>query len=167
MTGQRYMKHLQGLNEDLAAPTQSEPLSYALTILFRGLPDDTDTTVRRHGGAVRGALLGAARVLLPAHRCDVPSPHQSLETALSRWSLVPVFGWTTDPEIRASVTNVRTMMRSKSADGPPIQAAGPIHLESLRNALIVLVRALAGQDEAAVRRAALAARAAFLQVETS
>jgi len=168
MTGQRYKKYLQRLNDDLAVPTQSEPLSHALTILFRGLPDDTDTTVRRHAGAVRDALLGAARVLLSAHRCDVPSSHQPLETALSsRWGLVPVFGWTTDPKIRASVTNVRTMMRSKPADGPPVQATGPNHFESLSNALIALVRALAGLDEAAVRRTALAARAAFLQVETS
>jgi hypothetical protein len=168
MIEQRYVKRLEHLNAHLATPLQSEPLSHALTILFRGLPDDTDTTVRRHAGAVRDALLGAARSLLPVHRCDVPSSHQSLETALSStWGLVPVFGWTTDPEIRASVTNVRTMMRSKPEDGPSVQAAGPIHFEPLSDALMALVRALAGQDEAAVRRTALAARAAFLQVKTS
>lgn len=165
MTEHRYVKRLEHLNAHLATPVQSEPLSHALTLLFRGLPDDNDATVRHHAVAVRDALLGAARPLLPAHGRDVPSSHRPLEMTLP--GVVPVFAWTTDPKIRASVTKIRTMMRPKPVDRTGAAATRPIHFEPLSDALIMLLRTLADQDDAAVRRAALGARAAFLQAETS
>jgi hypothetical protein len=168
MTEQRYVKRLEHLNAHLAAPVHSEPLSHALTMLFRGLPDGNDATVRRHAVAVQDALLDAAAPLLPAHGRDVPSLLQLLEMTLSgRWGVVPVFGWTTDPKIRATVTKIRTMMRLKPVDHPGARATRPIPFEPLSDALITLLRTLTDQDDAAVQRAALKARAAFLQAETS
>ena len=81
----------------------------------------------------------------------------------SQWGVVPVFGWTTDPKIRAVVTRIRTMMRSNPLD----PATARIPVEPLSDALITLLRTLAEPDDAAVRRAALGARAAFLLAEIS
>src|SRR5262245_36604775 len=45
MAEQRYVTRLTGLNKNLAAPLHAEPVSHALTMLFRALPDKNGATV--------------------------------------------------------------------------------------------------------------------------
>src|SRR5207248_3001741 len=46
MSERRYAKHLERLNAGLERPLKSEPVSHALTMLFRALPDVDDATTR-------------------------------------------------------------------------------------------------------------------------
>ena len=171
MGERRYIDRTERLNEALATPIQSEPLSEALTVLFRALlHDEDDATVKRRAGAVSNAFVGAsgppARI---GQRIAVPSEQPPLEALVSdRWGIVLVFPWTTEPDIRASIKKLRTMVQPQPQDGSgPAPAARPIQFEPLSDALIPLFRAVANQDDAAVRRYALEARAAFLRAGAS
>jgi hypothetical protein len=158
MAEQRYVTRLKGLNKNLAMPVQSEPLSHALTTLFRSLPDENDATVKRHAIAVRDAFVHAA---VP----DEPPHHQSPEAVVVSvlWGIVPVFPWTTDADSRASVGKLRLMMRPQSQGSPGLaQTPRPRPFEPLSDGLISLFQAL-GKDDVVVRRHALEARAIFFR----
>jgi hypothetical protein len=172
MSEQRYVKRLERLNEDLATPIQSEPLSHALTMLFRTLPVEDDATVTRHAIAVREAFLATVVPSpAPAESLDAPVQHEPLEVIVSgRWGVVPVFPWTTGSDIQASVKalRARAVMPPHPQDGPgPARATRPAPFEPLSDALVSLFRSVAAQDQPAIRQCALGARAAFSRVGTS
>ena len=61
MAGARQTTRVKHLNQDLAAPVVSEPLSAALTALFRALDDEaSDPDVRVKARALHRALLPSA-----------------------------------------------------------------------------------------------------------
>ncbi len=155
MAAQRYVERAKSLNENLATPLQSEPVSHALTLLFRALPDEPATTVRQHAIVVRDALQSVSR--------------QRVEAILvSHWGLVPVFPWTTDSEIRSAVKALRTMMRPQPQGGrDPVTAARPIPLEPFSDALISLLLTLTDPRDAGVGRSALALRTTFMPATAS
>lgn len=165
MAEQRYVARLESLNKHLARPVQSEPLSYALTILFRALPDENNTTVRHHATAVRDAFVRASvPEKTPTTRREKASQHQPPEAIVSDlWGVVLVFPWTTDHDSRASVRKLRLMMRPPYQDGNGQgPTARPIPFEPLSDGLISLFRALS-QESAVMRRHAFEARATFLR----
>ena len=164
MTERRHVKRRERLNEHLASPVQSEPLSHALTLLFRARPDENNASVRLHTIAVRDAFEGTVAQVATAERRDADPQHDRLEAVLSgRWGTLPVFPWTTIPGIRASIKELRAMVRPQPQDGTgPAPAARPTPFEPLSDALISLFRALS-QDDLVVRRHAFETRAIFLQ----
>jgi hypothetical protein len=166
MTGQRYVNRVTSLNEDLAAPVQSEPLSHALTMLYRALLDDDNIAVRGRAVAVREAFVKTPRCARPtSRRRDHVSEHQPLGTITSApWCIVSVFPWTTDSQIRASVKKLRDLMRQHPQNGVGATAtARPSPFEPLSDALISLFRALSNQDDTVVRRYAAKVWATFLE----
>src|SRR5262249_15885815 len=111
MTERRYVKRVECLNEDLASPVQSEPLSHALTLLFRALPDEDTVWVGVHTVAVRDAFEDAVPQGAIAERRDADPQHDRLEAILcGRWAILRVFPWTTILEIRTSIKALRTMV---------------------------------------------------------
>ena len=167
MTEQRYVTRLERLNQNLASPVQAEPLSHALTILFRALPDENSATVRHHATAVRDAFVGVA--VPPRTTVEQLSAHSPLEAIVSgRWGVVLVFPWTSDLEIRAPVKKLRTMMRQQPQDGSePTPVARPNQFEPMSDALISLFRAVTDREDIVVRRHAFEARATFVQAGAS
>jgi len=170
MTEQRYVERLERLNEHLATPVRSEPLSCMLTTLYRALLNENsienNTAIRHHAIAVRDAFLAASRPPRARADCtDVAVQRQLLEALISdRWGIVLVFPWTTDPELRVSVTKLRTLMRERPQDGAGhADATRPAPFEPLSDALISLFRALSDQDDVVVRRYAAGAWATFLR----
>src|SRR5712692_5272811 len=65
MTEQRYVKRVKRLNKDLATPVQSEPLSHALTMLYRALLDEDNTAMRGRAVAVRDAFVRTSQRARP------------------------------------------------------------------------------------------------------
>src|SRR5207302_1723775 len=100
-------------------PVQSEPLSHALTMLYRALLDDDNAAVRGRAVAVRDAFVRTSRRgRPPSRRRDHVSDHQPLGAIASApWGIVSVFPWTTDPQIRASVKKLRDLMRQHPQNG--------------------------------------------------
>jgi hypothetical protein len=167
MKERRYWKRIEGLNEDLATPSQSEPLSHALTMLFRALADQNDAAVRRHAIAAKVACLRAS-LCSPIDAAAGGEAAAGLpETIVSgRWGVVPVFPWTTDPDIRALVKKIRDMIRAPRNDiAQPDRATGnPVESEPLSAALTKLFQALPDHDNAAFRRHAVATMAPLIRV---
>lgn len=166
MSQSRYLRWVEQRNEALATPIQSEPLSYALTHLFRALLDESDATVRQRAIDVRNAFVGASvPERTKAEQRDEASQHQppeALESTL--WGLVPVFSWTKDLDVQASVKKLRIMMRQQARDGADLTpATRPNQFEPLSDALLSLFRALADREDVVVRRQALEARATLLR----
>ncbi len=163
MAATRYVTRLKQLNEHLAKPIQSEPLSHALTMLFRALPDETIVTIRQLAIRVRDAFARAVASPQTKRRRDECT--RSLEPMLmGHWGAIPIFPWTTDFKIRMAIKTLRTIM------GPPQQqdshrapAIRPPAFEPLSDALIALLRAVTDQSNV-VQRRALELRTAFLQV---
>jgi hypothetical protein len=162
MTQSRYVKRLERLNEDLATPTQSEPLSKALTALFRALPDESNASVRQHVVVIRDAFYSIARASEASAGRSVgrPQPPELMDAGC--WGVVPVFPWTTDPDVRASIKKLRATIGPQPDPRSPEPSIRPC--ESLGDALVSLFRALNDQDDV-VRRHAYEVRAAFMQVK--
>jgi hypothetical protein len=143
MKSSRYFSQLNALNTNLGTPIESEPLSHALTLLFRSLPDADNDSLKLHAVTIKQALLAAA---------PRPAGRNSLDNILSgSWGIVAVFPWTTNPEIRASVKSVHAAIRKRRT------------ADSLSRSLTLFIQALMHDDDAGLRRQALAARQAALQ----
>src|SRR5262249_45097042 len=124
MAEHRYLEGLEHLNQSLAVPIQSDPLSHALTILFRDLPITDAAVMRRHADAVHTALMGATKG--PDGTLVAP-PHAVAEAILAgRWGLVRLFPWTTIPETAEAIKQIRTHTVSASSgqDGVTLPAYG-------------------------------------------
>ncbi len=108
MKQRRYAEDLERLTTDLAHPVKLEPLSYALTILFRALPNVKEAEVRQLGRAVCGSF----------HRAfKAASSKTRRAKAAGPWAIVPIFPWTTYPEIRRWVGRVRKAIRNQPDAG--------------------------------------------------
>lgn len=143
MKSSRYFNQLNELNTNLDTPIESEPLSHALTLLFRSLPEADNDSVKLYAVTVKEVLLAAS--LRPASR-------NSLDSILSgSWGILAVFPWTTNPEIRSSVKSVHAAIRRRRPTG------------SLSRSLTRFIQALMHDDNAGRRRQAIAARQAMLQ----
>ena len=170
MAGSRYLDRINELNPDLATPIQSEPLSHALTTLFRGLDED-NATVRQHAAAVNRVFLGDRREPLAPGQPSTGGPRsQEVEAIESgQWGVVPVFPWTTYPDVRALVKSIRSRIRTPRQDrAHPTQApALSTESEPYSPALTTLFRVLAHEDDAVVKRHARAVLASFLTAQPS
>lgn len=161
MTGQRYTTRIQCLNKDFETPIQSEPLSHALTMLFRALPDTDGAAVKQHALAVQAALAAASADHHGA--AAQPGLHEALTSG--RWGLVLVFPWTTDSEIRAQVKAIQAVIRTPG-DGPTEASTTPKD-PSPSGTLMLLFQALPEGNDGRIKESALAARARFLEAATS
>ncbi len=163
MIHHRYLKDLEGLNQDLETPRRIEPLSYALTCLFRILPDASEAMLTKHALAVRDAfILASGR----RPRADARSKGRQCQTILSAvYGVVPVYPWTTAADLAASVTTLRLAAQQRPEDGAGTSET--MQRNAVTDTLSVLLRAIVQHDHAALRRSALAARATFLQADTS
>jgi hypothetical protein len=159
MTDKRYFERIMRLNEDLATPIRSEPLSYALTMLLRALPDEDSGVIKQYALAVHAAF---AEGSWGPHEATVRGRlHDAL--AAGRWGLVAVFPWTTDPEIPAQVNAIKSDIRAQVAGGDRLnQAAAMPTAPSPSDALTLVFRALAQGDDAEVTRLSLAVRDSFM-----
>lgn len=160
MVQRRYVNRIEELNKALATPIQSEPLSHALTLLFRALPDADGAAVKQRAVAVQAAFTAAS-----ADHHDVaaqPSLHEALTGG--RWGLVLVFPWTTDPGIRAQVNAIQAVIPAPG-DGATQAPAMPSN-PSPTGKLMLLFQALAEGNDGQIRELAIAARASFLKAST-
>jgi hypothetical protein len=157
MVESRYFARLQQLNTNLATPIKSEPLSHALTTLFRALDED-NATVRQHAAHAKVVFSGdSVEPLLPGQPSKADSRSRGSDGIESAdWGVVPVFPWTTDPDIRALVKSIRTRIRAPRRDGGPPTPPPSAGSEPYSSALRRLFRALAHEDDAAVKRHAKA-----------
>jgi hypothetical protein len=164
MTDKRYVERILRLSKDLETPIRSEPLSYALTMLFRALADEDDGAIKQCALAVYAAFAGeSADPQAPTARGRL---HEAL--AAGRWGLVAVFPWTTDPEVRAAVCAIKAEICAQRADGDRLGQVVVIPGETFpSDALTLLFRALARGDDAEVRRLSKAAKAGFLTAAAS
>jgi hypothetical protein len=167
MTQKRYVNRVSHLNQDLATPVQSEPLSYALTMLYRALLHEDSAAIRNHVVTVRDAFVTTFRRSRPMsrrrERLSEREPSQIIGSA--PWGIVTMYPWTPDPEIRASVKKVRALLQEPYSQNSSAAAAAarPASFEPLSDALISLFRALSDPDDIAVRRYAANAWATFAQ----
>jgi len=159
MTVKRYMERILRLNENLATPIESEPLSHALTMLFQELRDEDETVVKQHALAVHAAFVAA-------HTDAQPSRHQS--PVDGHWDLALVFPWTTDADVRARVHAIRVRLRAKRQDRDGVtQAPDRPDDPSPCEALVLLFRALVGADDLKVKQVAMSVSASFLKASAS
>ncbi len=159
MIDTRYVERMTELDINLTTPIESDPLSHALTMLFRVLPEADDFMVRQlatdSSSAFEKAMaLGGATPLL--------EPRDTLVAA--RWGLGPMFAWTTVLEIRAAATTLRTMMKSEAQGGGATFAGRSLHFEPVSDVLIRLWRAVDDRNDVRTRRFAHEARDAFLRI---
>ena len=89
MAARRYRQGVEHLNKALVAPIQSDPVSHALTMLFRALPTPDNAVIRPHADALHAALLDAVEV--PAAGVITPSSAGREAIMAARWGLVPLF----------------------------------------------------------------------------
>jgi hypothetical protein len=164
MSERRYARRLERLIPALERPAKSEPVSHALTMLFRALPDVDDATTRRLAQGAKAAFERALRAATSlTGRAARLAGRQTTEQP---WAIIPIFPWTTDPEVRAQVARIRKALRRLSnAENNEGRRPKVLESELLSHALWQLVRALTGNDDA-VRRDARAARAAILKLKT-
>jgi hypothetical protein len=155
MASRRYLERIERLNERLASPTKSEPVSYALTKLLEAvLNNKSDVQVRQRAEAVRIALIVKIPRRLRIQRIE------AIES--DRWGLVPVFPWTTNAQIRELVKTIRTDIRRRPKNPLGVARTKP---ESLGRALTKLLRALRlGEADAAVRQHAGAVHDSMLRM---
>jgi hypothetical protein len=163
MAHQRYLQDLERLNQGLEEPVRVEPLSYALTCLFRIVAEASDTTLKKHALAVRDAfILASGR----RRRGDASSQGLQCQTILAALhGVVPIFPWTTATDLTALVKKLRIAASRRPKDGPGTFEM--IHRNAVTDALRALLEAIVQPDPAALRRAVFAARASFLEPGTS
>jgi hypothetical protein len=167
MSERRYATRLERLIPALERPAKSEPVSHALTMLFRAQPDVADAITRRLAQGAKAAFERAFKAATsPRARTARLAGRQTTEQP---WAIIPIFPWTTDPEVRAQVARIRKALR-RLRDDENGEGRRPAVLESepdlLSRALWQLFTALTSNDDAVIRRDARAARAAILKVET-
>jgi len=154
MASRRYLDRIKRLNEHLASPMKSEPVSYALTKLLEAVLDNkSDAEVRERAETVRSALVGKASRRLRRQRSEaIESDH---------WGLVPVFPWTTNAELRGLVKAIRMDIRRRRNNPDGVGGTKP---ELLSRALTKLLLALElGEANAAVRQHADAVHESILR----
>lgn len=172
MADRRYVNRLKELNLNLVTPIESEPLSHALTMLFRALDEDP-ATVRQHAINARVVFLNdSAEPDAPGQPSKGGPRSRKVEFIESgHWGVVPVFPWTTDPDIRVRVRAILTEVRTSGRDGRHLsQGPGPgpsTDSEPFSSALTSLFRALAHKDDVSVKRRAKAVLASFLRASSS
>ena len=170
MTDRRYVEQLEELNTNLPAPIESEPLSYALTRLSHEIDKD-DATVRQYAIDAKVVFLGDPVEPVASDQPSTGGPHSRQVEAIEsgQWGVVPVFPWTTHPDVRARVKSIRSRIRTPRRDrAHPTQApALSTESEPHSSALTTLFRVLAHEDDAGVKRHAQAVLASFLTAQPS
>ena len=170
MAGSRYLDRINELNPDLATPIQSEPLSHALTTLFRELKED-NASVRQHAVHAKVVFLGDLVEPVAPDQPSTGGPHSQQVEAIEsgQWGVVPVFPWTTDPDVRALVKSIRSRIRTPRRNRALPTEAPALSTESepYSPALTTLFRVLAHEDDAVVKRHARAVLASFLTAQPS
>ena len=162
MAGSRYERQLEDLNTKLVAPVGSEPLSQALTPLFRELPDLDAVPLRRRVRAVVEAFETVRSRETKSRRTK--APQWAERTDASSWGIVPVFTWTTYPEIRVSVRRIRQGIRDHKAAS---QAPAGVLTAGRSSATAALARLLAGacqDDDVMLNHLAIALRDSFVRL---
>ena len=165
MADTRYLNRIKELNTNLATPIKSEPLSHALTTLFRELKED-NASVRQHAVHAKVVFLGDLVEPVAPDQPSTGGPHSQQVEAIEsgQWGVVPVFPWTTGPDVRALVKSILSRIRTPRRDrAHPTQApALSTESEPYSPALTTLFRVLAHEDDAVVKRHARAVLASFL-----
>ena len=170
MADSRYVNRIKELNANLVTPIESEPLSHALTTLFRALDED-NATVRQYAIDATVVFGGDSMESVAPGQPSLGGPRSREVEAIQsgHWGVVPVFPWTIDPDIRALVRAIRTGIRTPGRHGRHrSQGPGPsTDSEPFTSALTSLFRALAHEDDVAVKRQGEAVLASLLRASPS
>jgi hypothetical protein len=92
------------------------------------------------------------------------APQVAGRTGAASWGIVPVFSWTTYPEIRVSVTRIRQVIRDHKVT-PQVPAGTPT--AGLSSPTAALARLLAGacqDDDVRLKHLAIALRDSFVRL---
>jgi hypothetical protein len=165
MLQRRYERAIEQLNRALERPIKTEPVSYALTMLFRLLPDGDAATIRQHVVECERACSRASRVSVGSrttHR-TARSGETAGAIATGRWGIVPVYPWTTAAEVRESIKRIRAVIRRRQDSDTSAHASQDRAFHDPFSFALAKLFGGIGTDGIALRRSAIAARNVFME----